>query len=1262
MMQNGIGRSGPASLFNLGIRALFTIIMLVAVPVALHAQAYYGSIVGNVTDANGAAVPGAKVTATAVGTDVKSSTVTSGLGAYTLAQLALGTYKVQITAPGFKEEVLNGVEVHVSTNTSANAVLTLGKVTENVVVQVDEVQVETTSAQVGEVITGSQVRELPLNGENFIGLTQLSPGVNAAAGFDGVGKGLEGGVNFSVNGNPYTNNLFLVDGVNNNDMGSGRTILVYPAVDTIAEFKMIRNSYGSEYGQASGAIISITTKSGQNQFHGGFFYSGRNDKLDANDWVSNNDKVGKAKLRKNDYGYNVSGPLKKDRVFFWWNQEWDKDIDGSAFGACVPTNAEQGGDFSLYGVGTPASGVLGTPTYVGFKPATDQCGANMPMAAPTQNLDGPSVAGQNQPGSLASFPVYDQLATNPQILAAVDKGGAEIGQFFPSPSAFAGANGTTLIAGYNWASQINNPLNWSEWNVRPDFDINKNNRATFRWTQDSWTNPFPNNGSGFWGDSEFPTVGSNWSQPSKSIMAKLSSTIHNTMVNDVEFGYGYNAIITTLAGTRSAIVGELDTDYPAMFPASLKQAGEFFGQWGGLGPYGSFEGEASFWNIAPYKNHEDLYTVQDNLSKVMGNHLLKAGAFFSTNDKIEDGGNGADRPGVPSSVACTLDANKYPVFGPGDDACARIQGLANILVPGDTLQPSQPQTFSGITEGSKDVTAQVAWHDFEFYLADSWKASRKLTVDYGFRWSFFREPYSKDNQWANWSAADWTQAAATANSGDSCNGLIVAKGTNPCAAANTLMSSLGVSIGPAGGTGVLSSGTQGTSAALIDQSNHNIAPRVGISWDIFGNGKTALRLGGGQFYQREIVGIDEGLEKGTPFSLSATTTRTIDTKPSSGGASLSPNYAKENKNNTPSSWQWNFTVEQSLAKNTTLEVGYVGNTGQHLTSMLQFNPNSNASWATEVFDNVATGGLYGNGSSGTGANPNRAANNFGAINGFARRGHATYHALQALFKSQIGPSTFQASYTWSHSIGDVELDNSSGTANQEVTTVNSDSALDKGNTNINRPDIFVANEVYYLPKLANQNAIIRETVGGWQLNSILNVAHASSLTVFSNGSYNSGAITQLIGTGDAGNNRPLTTGIGCNTGEKDNQILNAGAFTLVGYVLGTVPTATEHRGYCYGAPTTDLDGQVAKNWQIREKYRVKFSMDFFDIFNHPNFNSSGLEGTGFGPSNVACGTTGCNTTNPTITSNSAVTGFGAVSSFQSGKGFREVQYGLKFSF
>ena len=117
----------------------------------------------------------------------------------------------------------------------------------------------------GEVVTGEQVRELPLNGRSFVQLTQLQPGDSTTNSYDGENKGLLSGIHFAVNGNSYTSNLFLIDGANNNDTGSNRTILLYPSIEAISEFKMLRNSYGAEYGMAAGAVINIVTKSGTNQ-------------------------------------------------------------------------------------------------------------------------------------------------------------------------------------------------------------------------------------------------------------------------------------------------------------------------------------------------------------------------------------------------------------------------------------------------------------------------------------------------------------------------------------------------------------------------------------------------------------------------------------------------------------------------------------------------------------------------------------------------------------------------------------------------------------------------------------------------------------------------------------------------------------------------------------------------------------------------------------------------------------------------------------
>jgi carboxypeptidase family protein len=213
----------------------------------MYAQKTSGTIRGLVTDPSGAVVPSTVVVIRNNETGSTRTVNTNSQGEYIAPELPTGTYTVAVNAPGFKVATANGVALHVSSTQVLNLQLQVGSALEQIIVNADELQVQTDNAALGEVVNGAQVRELPLNGRNFVALTLLQPGVAAGENFGIKYKGVLGTVDFSVNGNATTNNLFLVDGANNNDAGSNRTILVNPSIEAISEFKMLRNAYGPEW-------------------------------------------------------------------------------------------------------------------------------------------------------------------------------------------------------------------------------------------------------------------------------------------------------------------------------------------------------------------------------------------------------------------------------------------------------------------------------------------------------------------------------------------------------------------------------------------------------------------------------------------------------------------------------------------------------------------------------------------------------------------------------------------------------------------------------------------------------------------------------------------------------------------------------------------------------------------------------------------------------------------------------------------------------
>jgi len=1145
-------------------------------------QKFTGTIRGAVTDQSGAVVPGAEVTIKNDATGEVRTVTTNDQGEYVAPELAAGMYTVTIKKANFKESVSKDVELHVASTAVANSVLQVGNVNEQMTIEANNVQVETTTGAVGNVVEGNEVRELPLNGRSFAQLTQLMPGVSPQANFDTKNKGLMAGVDFSVNGNSTTGNIFTVDGVNNNDIGSNRTILVYPSVDAIQEFKILRNSYGPEYGQAMGAVVNIITRGGTNQFHGGAFYFGRNDALNATDYFNNLHGIPKDVLRRNDFGYNLGGPIVKDKLFFFWSQEWNRELRGAQRAANVPTVAEKAGDFSVLRVANDGSACEPQPT----NPVT-----NAPM---TQVPSG-------------------EISPVGSVLMGI----------YPDPNVPV----SRVVPGdcSNWAESLTAPIYWRQENIRADYRLGSSWTVFGRYTQDHWSQPFPST-LGFWGDDPFPSVESSWIQPGYQATIKVIKLFGNSAVNDFQVSYAANRITANRAGTNPQLNDQIAQIFQPNFPLSDKQSGSNIGYpifWGGFGEGASDD----LWAQAPWHNNEALYILKDDFSKVHGNHTFKVGFLFSNNQKNElvNGSSGENTQfgGVISNT--------------GDPTSSTGNGAFDGLWAGRLWDTTELQT---------NPFSQTRWHDIEFYYGDNWKLTRRLTLDYGLRWSFLRQPYhSKDK------IATFEPSAYKAELGsDPCNGLLIVPGTNFCQAAGFL------------------GGVPGPNRALKENNNHAIAPRIGIAYDLRGDGKTSVRAGIGQFFQRERLNHTLNMANNAPFSLTASSvSRTLDTPVSQSGSGA-PGFGIDTGSDLPNTWQWNLTVEHEIARNTLFELAYVGNRGLHLLRYNDINAVPQSLWLQHVYSNSDDDRPFGDGA-------------FGFIPFGQWKGASNYHALQSLFRTRMKGLDAQFAYTFSKSLSDADIV-SSGSSGQTQNLVDpTNPRLNYGPTTIHRPHTFVANLVYNVPDFKGHNAVVRQALGGWEIASILDYASGTPLTVFANQPNLENAPGGLTGTGvNQGETRPnrvFSQSCRAPSGSPKFQWLNPAGWTLDGYQLATFGTASI--GDCPGPGIANTDFSLYKNFKIREKVTVQFRLEFFNIFNKVQFRGNSPDITGI-DNNLAIQGTGCVAGNVGIAPtpdapnpcfgrpiNTVAFDFGrdGNSSFgqaQSDKGPREIQYALKITF
>lgn len=297
----------------------------------------FGRISGTAKDPTGAVVPSVTVTAVCTETGIKQTTQTDGQGFYVFPSLAVGHYDIATSQAGFKDFRITGLTLDVNSALTVDLPLTVGSQTEHVTVNAAALQVETTSTQMGEVVTGTSMTSVPLNGRSYVDLLALQPGVAPYSATYTGGTG-----SYSVSGNRESANGFMVNGGNVKEgVNMGTTIL--PNLDSIAEFRIITNNFDAEYGNFSGGGINAVTKSGTNQFHGNAFDFLRNTDLNARNFYS----PGISKYIQNQFGGTGGGPIKKDKLFIFGDYQGTRRIQGQSTGAVlVPSAAARAGNVS----------------------------------------------------------------------------------------------------------------------------------------------------------------------------------------------------------------------------------------------------------------------------------------------------------------------------------------------------------------------------------------------------------------------------------------------------------------------------------------------------------------------------------------------------------------------------------------------------------------------------------------------------------------------------------------------------------------------------------------------------------------------------------------------------------------------------------------------------------------------------------------------------------------------------------------------------
>ena len=1177
-----------------------------------------GSIQGVVHDKTQAAIAGAHITLINVQTNFKQEATSAADGSYRILALPAGNYNLSVTASGFRTFVETDIVVKVNDQLQVDVTLEVGSLEQEVVkVEANAVQVQTESTQLGDVIDSKKMLALPLNGRSYIDLLGLQAGVapTTAATIQQdrpVAGGLTNAGNVSVNGQRETANAFLVNG---GDVSEGRNLGagLVPNLDSIEEFRLITNSFDAEYGKFSGAVMNAITKSGTNGFHGDAFEFLRNDKFDAKNYFF----AGKSELRRNQFGYAAGGPFWKNKLFWFSDYQGTREVSGAETSANVPTDAQRQGVFDPATLtGTVDGGYwaqlldqrLGNPvgtTVVGepysFVGCTSNTGAN------------PCVF----PGGVIPKAAWDAPAAN--MLAYI-------------PASTPGGCPTTNYCNNSQRNTVSD----NKIGERVDFLNQKTGNWSFYYYFES-----SNVGSAlpYASVPGFPSV-----TPSRLQQFVMSDTktIGATAVNE--------ARVTVFRNV-------LHKDNPAGSFASLSSLGFVTGA-GTLGiipsttpGYPQYVPQTSFNQLGlnigvPTLNTyqpNTTYTASDVFMKSREKHTLKFGGEFrylQVNERNYANPNGG----------FTFDGNVTGV------------DFADFLLGATCSQCSAPYTQAALQLLDSRTRYGGA------FAQDSWKVKSNLTLNLGLRWEVSMPWYDTQGKLQAFIPGETSTVFPL-----SPTGLVFPGDPNvPKTLAPTRYNNFGPRLGLAyspgfsdGALGKIFGGPGKTSIRAAYGLYYTSVEDLNLFYEV-------ADAPFGLYWTSPVsVLMDE------PFVIRATGasigqrfpfTAPIPGAPSNKTLDFSvyepfnffPGYGVHNK--LPYAEHFNLNIQRQLDKSTVLTLAYVGTEGHHLITQQEANPGSSAlclhleaiqaydttksspgspvfgcgpGSENDVFNTVAAapcGAAYNPGCVYStkqslnsrnfcpGATPQVC---FGSGNTYTfLSANSIYNAGQITVERKANDFTFLAAYTFAKGLDD------SSAFNDLVNFA--DPKLSRGLSSTDIRHNFVASYIWAIPFDRAFKGAPKRLTQGWQMQGITRFATGFPIQMNQGNDdvslASSGATDMPNQVGPVQIVNPRSANPGCvnpNTGGDTGCYFLPSAFApntctfdpvtfLPSPGCGTFGTA--NRRFFHGPGFNNTDFGFLKRTVIRENYAFDVRFEFFNIFNHAQFNnpSGNIDSSNFG--------------------------------------------------